>query len=332
MEHVGSQRSRTLRVGRLPRIALTLWMTLLGVSMFGSACKGSKKKTESQDAGSDQAPATKSDAGHADAGATRRDAGATPDLIGKVDASKGEEPPVLGPCDLVTKTFCPSEGCPHGSACVAKQCGGTECVEGRACVSDVDCSTSDCDEASGHCQPDAGDCTSARDCALGFECEDSTCVDRRIPCWSAKRQVCPQGYICFSPNQAQGLCARVFEPCDSSSQCGHAGLCSDETLDGHGECVAEGPCPDSCPAGEGCGYEPSSGGREAGCYVTHVCHVDTDCSAQAPTCLKAAADGPGQCAPAKGKCSSNDDCPSPSICAMEFLGAAPRCIGGSSEL
>ncbi len=202
---------------------------------------------------------------------------------------------------------------------------------GRGCETDDDCSTGACDEASGRCQPSTGDCTVSRDCPLGFDCESGTCVDRRISCWSTARQVCPLGYVCFSPQQARAFCTRVFEPCQRTAQCGPSSVCEDRTLDGHGECVADGPCPASCPEGEGCGFEPSLGGREASCQPYHVCHFDTDCPAQAPKCLDPGPDRPGQCAPATGQCTSNDDCSSPAICGMKFLGAAPSCIGGSGE-
>jgi len=334
LEHVGSQLGMPLRTGRIRRSMLRLtWMTLATMCVLGIGCKGDTKKAESRDAGISKPSSSERDAGRPrNDAASASDSGAVPDPVGKGDASKGEPPPVLTPCDLVTPSACPSDGCPAGTACVPNQCGGTECVEGRACEMDADCSTGDCHEATGRCQPETGDCTSSRDCPLGFDCEDATCVDRRIGCWSTTRKVCPLGYVCFYPGQARAFCARVFEPCERGSQCGPSSVCADQTLDGHGECVTEGPCPDTCPAGEGCGFEPSSGGREAGCYPYHVCHADTDCPKGAPKCLDAASDRPGQCAPDNGKCSTNGDCASPSICGMELLGAAPRCIGGSTEL
>ncbi len=328
LKDVDSHLSMAARNGRLRRTALALsWVTLAVVCMLASACNSDSKKTESRDAGSKQPPSTERDAGRT---ATPKDAGMEPTPIGKSDASKSDPPPKLAPCDLVTPSVCPSGGCPAGTACVPNLCGGTECVEGRACASDADCSTGACDEGSGRCEPEV-ECTVSRDCPLGFECEDALCVDRRIECWSTKRQACPLGYICFSPQLARAFCTRVFEPCERRSQCGPSSVCEDKTLDGHGECVANGPCPATCPADTGCGFLPSLGGREADCYLYHVCHVDADCSAQAPKCLHGASDGPGQCAPAQGHCNSNSDCPPTSVCGMKVLGAAPRCIGGSSE-
>ncbi len=276
-----------------------------------------------RDAGSVQTP-------DASSPIDRDSAVALGDSDGQIDSS--EPSPVLGPCDNTTPETCPTSGCASGSACVPGVCGGSVCLEGRTCAADADCGAGRCEVTQGRCQPSLDACSDSRDCALGFECESDTCVDRRITCWSATRRDCPLGYFCVTPENP-GFCLRIYEPCTDSTQCPLGGACVDVDADGQRECVPTGPCASgkTCEEGEGCGFDPTMGGKEADCSPHYLCHLDQDCGSEAPVCVDGAGDGQGLCAPPKGTCRSNEDCPSPAVCAMESPGAVPTCLGGGNR-
>lgn len=335
MEHIGPQSRWHARVRSAwtPRGTALSAFGLAFAVLCGSAAGCTEKK-----GGKADGQVMRNDR---DAGANKPDADSTSDNDADMDpvgnADSGADAlvpsPVLGACENVTLETCPESGCASGSICVPGVCGGSVCQTGRVCADDDDCGAGGCEQATGHCKPSPNACSNSRDCALGFECESATCVDRRITCWAKQRSGCPLGYYCDTP-QSPGFCVRILEPCERSSQCPFAGTCIDVDGDDQSECVSSGPCArgKTCDEGLGCGFDPAMGGKESDCTIHFLCHLDQDCGGEAPTCLDGAGDGQGLCAPGAGTCSTNEDCASPAICAMEFPGAAPTCLGGSSEL
>jgi len=254
---------------------------------------------------------------------------------GVSDSSRPDTRPVEpGSCDRPDPPgTCPTAGCPTGTLCVPGICGGSQCLRGRPCASNADCTTDECNLASGRCQPVSGACTSVRDCARGFECEEAVCVDRRIPCRGPGRDYCPLGYLCLENSDGPAYCQRFFAPCTSDTQCDSDAVCVDVDADGARECFPVGGCDSHAECtleDEGCGIDPSSAGEAPECSPFSLCHTDADCPTDpAFVCLDAAGDGAGQCAYTGGSCSSNADCSAPAICAMAAYAEVPACLEGS---
>ena len=107
--------------------------------------------------------------------------------------------PAEAPCET-------SNDCAVGSVCVESGCDdldGTpirQCVfaGGGACNTSAQCTNGrECIEVPGEgkrCVKTTAGCDTSFDCALGFTCEDGSCVDRRVPC--DLDQDCPKNHIC----------------------------------------------------------------------------------------------------------------------------------------
>jgi hypothetical protein len=249
--------------------------------------------------------------------------------------------------------FCPgecqtSDDCAVGETCAPSGCttlGGDpihQCfpLPGGACEDNGDCPAEyDCVEAfgKGKCIKQTPGCNTTRDCVLGFSCEDSVCVDRRVPCESYED--CPMGHVCKTfPSAA--YCVRVNQDCETEDDCSDpvTPFCDDIDGDGRKECAgrpngSSGPCLNSdCRA-----QNPSAPVCEVGdisflaqCGQYGLCELDADC-ATGFICAPLWPDGRNECVEeVGGTCSQISDCPEQTVCASPRLGGPPSCQSGSA--
>ncbi|MGB8223935.1 MAG: hypothetical protein WCF10_15210 [Polyangiales bacterium] len=247
---------------------------------------------------------------------------------------------------------CPAEGfcgsdvdCSAGSICVEsgcdrdgipiKQClfagggacdGSTMCPEGRACTN--------VPGEGMRCVRIAPGCDTSFDCPLGFACENTSCVDRRIPCDLDEQ--CPKNHLCGG-SQNSRFCRRIHIDCLEDFDCdGLAQTCADIDGDGKKECAGvfnpnapslatcvNADCSDpSAPVCEAAGYGSTS---ECGQYG--LCRNDSDC-AVGFSCIGLWQDLRKECVPGGGSCSSFAQCPVRQVCASPRAGGAPSCQAG----
>lgn len=277
------------------------------------------------------------DAGTEDTGST--DAG--PDT--QVDASGFDANfPDSGPPDpiLVCDPDSPGSTCrancsDDGFVCVAGFCEDMECVPGSPCTSNEHCGSGNCikpegatAEDSGLCEPTAGACTGASDCAYGFRCEEGACVDRRIPC-GFHPNACPRGHTCtFAPVEGRLFCVPAHPPCDSAGQCEAGASCVDVDGDSETECVLTGTCSSNADCGEGtsCGVEP--GTSQSSCQVDGPCRSG-ECPA-GRTCLDTGT-GTARCVAEGGSCTRDSECDPQAICGAIEADDPLRCLTFDEE-
>lgn len=218
--------------------------------------------------------------------------------------------------------------CAEGFLCVSAFCGGEVCVPGHPCVDDVDCPSGACIRPEGAPPSERGTCTSSdscaetRDCALGFQCESGSCVDRRIPC-GFDSVACPRGSICsFMPVDGRPYCVPAQTPCDNDGFCEPGAHCLDVDGDGQAECSPAGRCTHNgdCPAGFSCGVDPET--SQAACVVDGACR-----NGECPGGLSCLDTGSGRARCARvGECALDSDCPPRFVCGAIHATDALRCL------
>jgi len=239
-----------------------------------------------------------------------------------------------------------SQDCAAGFACIESGCDDldgaqiNQCVfaGGGACESDAMCSADrDCIEVPGEgmrCIKTTPGCDADSDCVLGFSCEDSGCVDRRVPC--ILDEDCPKSHFCHRLD-ATGFCRRMHQSCDNEFDCaGIAPRCDD--IDGNGTTECAGAFnPNAVPA-LACLNSMCSGstpvcevGEDSGftdCGQFGLCTGPADCAAGFE-CVALWLDGRSECVPVGGSCSHITDCLPRQVCASPRSGEAPSCQVGA---
>ncbi|MGB5704029.1 MAG: hypothetical protein WBM48_14500 [Polyangiales bacterium] len=247
---------------------------------------------------------------------------------------------------------CPADGscdsaddCSLGFVCIESGCDdlqGTpikQCVfaGGGACTSNANCvGARECLEVPGEgkrCVKTTPGCDSIYDCVSGFTCENSNCVDRRVPC--DLDADCPMNHVCAG-TAAASFCERIHRDCDFDFDCGDlATHCEDIDGDGSKECAGtfnpNDPGSDACTNAQ-CSdpapvCEASSAGSMTQCGQYGLCDLETDCAAGF-TCVALWPDGRKECVEDGGDCSSFADCPVQQVCASPRQGGAPSCQAG----
>ena len=218
--------------------------------------------------------------------------------------------------------------CAEGFLCVSAFCGGEVCAPGHPCVDDSDCPSGECVRPEGAPPSERGMCASSsncaetRDCALGFQCEAGSCVDRRIPC-GFDAVSCPRGSICsFMPVEGRPYCVTAQTPCENDGFCEPGAHCLDIDGDGRAECSPAGRCTHNgeCPAGFSCGVDPET--SQAACVVDGACR-DGECPLGL-TCLDTGS-GRFRCARV-GDCARDSDCPPRFVCGSIHATDPLRCL------
>jgi hypothetical protein len=214
---------------------------------------------------------------------------------------------------------CSVNPCASGQVCITDACGMQCIASGAACAGPSDCPAASTCDASGFCLHGGTGCTDSRDCANGFACEASVCVDRRIPCDSAGG--CPFGFECDGTD----ACVRQSRPCGTSFGCGSL-ACVDVNGDGRTECNFAGTCVTNadCPtAGQVCA--PRAEERFASCGRYGPCASVADC-ASGMLCVDLWGDGVPECVDSGGSCANSAACPVGSVCATPATGGPPSCL------
>lgn len=286
----------------------------------------------------------------------------------------------VGPwCEM--KTFCTAcprldtlcDGdCPlRGEVCIStgcQDCDSGVCVElsscqvtgAGACEKDDDCGDpayicdcgdpeiAICEGRTGRCLRPDGGCDDSSDCVAGFACENSECVDRRVPCESGLD--CPHGFACLFDSPYQRFCRRITRPCGVDRDCSALGVpCGDADEDGRRECMPSlmpnASAPVSCdktqcsddPAGPVC--ETTVGGLSAVCGRFGLCESDDDCCKSVDDCDQDDpkfecrdlwGDGRKECVLPGGSCDDSSQCPLRTLCASLRAGDPPACVGGAA--
>lgn len=280
------------------------------------------------------------DAGAGGAGGVGGLGGAGGTLIACTTSLLCESCPTEGSCDTdfdcSDGSICVESGCDDLDGKPIKQClfagGGAcdieapDCPDGRVCTEVPGENT--------RCIRIAPGCDTSFDCPLGFECESSSCVDRRIPC--DLHEQCPKNYLCGSARNSR-FCRRIHVDCLFDFDCeGLALSCADIDGDGNKECAGvfdplatpletclNAGCSDpGVPVCEASGYRSTS---ECGQYG--LCQSDGDCAAGF-SCVGLWQDGRKECVPDGGSCSSYEDCAVRQVCASPRQGGPPSCQTG----
>ena len=253
------------------------------------------------------------------------------DIDGGVDPDAGAACRGPNPDMCLCSSFAPcatTSQCGEGQICAPDPtCGIDRCTPaGHFCTDTSQCASGSTCEARGPhniCVAPSG-CNDSRDCPLGFACEASSCVDRRVGC--DELTDCPFGFVCSSAGGG-GLCIRFPNPCASDSGC-FFGECRDvDGLPGL-ECVSPGACDSNteCPvAGEVCGSAPV---LVSTCGSYGYCAGAADC-ASGYECLDLWGDGKSHCVRTGGACSAASPCAPGAICAPPSATAPPACVTGS---
>jgi hypothetical protein len=255
-----------------------------------------------------------------------------------------------------TSALCPS--CPDPSALcdgdpdcdVGEVCLSTGCDDfsrcfvtgGGACEDDGDCGNPayDCNSSIERClRIDAG-CDDSNDCVAGFACENSTCVDRRVPCETGS--VCPHGFTCFVPSPDQRFCRRISRPCGDDRDCLTLGVpCgnADGSADGSKECMPSRmpntPTPVSCDNTQCLDDEAAPvcesvvAGTVAVCGRFGLCASVDDCVTDFQ-CRDLWGDGRAECVMPGGSCVDSSECSIRNVCASPRAGEPPTCLGGAA--
>lgn len=288
--------------------------------------------TNVRDAGSDSARDAGTDAGTDAESDAERDAAEDSTVDAPVrdvtfpDMGPGE-PTIV--CEEDTPEEACSDPCPDGSVCADEFCGGNSCVPGRQCTTDEHCGGRTCirDEDApptvrGTCTPLTGACTTSSECALGFRCEESECVDRRIPC-GFHESGCPRGYTCtFALVAGRLFCVPAHTACTTDGQCEDGGTCTDVDGDGDSECVPGGRCSsnDDCAEGTSCGIDP--GTSQSACQADGACR-DGGC----PDGFECVNTGvAARCVAGGGSCELDAECDPQSVCGSVSPTDPLRCL------
>jgi hypothetical protein len=198
-----------------------------------------------------------------------------------------------------------------------------DCVQ----VGGASSSTYRCLRVSGDCTPT----TQSYDCAPGFSCEGSTCVDRRVPCVSTID--CPKSHVCHTWFGTGSFCIGVYRTCETRGDCLWAGVnigadCADVDGDLRKECTgtltppAE-PCVNALcsDTSQVCENGAAGQGVTAICGDYGLCINDDDCRSGFE-CAELWQDGRKECVPTSGP---SDDClVEPTNCPLHRVCAAPR--------
>jgi len=249
-----------------------------------------------------------------------------------------------------TEALCDSDGdCAEGFTCIESGCTDLEdgtairqCVfaGGGACDDDSFCSDGrQCIEVEGEgkrCIKTTPGCNATRDCVTGFECEQGTCVDRRLPC--VLDEHCPKNHVCFGQTNST-FCLRMHVDCLQDFDCvGRAPYCADVDGDGSTECsgsIEPNPASGAC-TNDLCGdsgspvCEATSTGSVSQCGRYGLCEGDVDC-ASGFGCALLWPDGRRECVPMGGTCSSFADCPPGQACAAPRAGGPAACQVGTLD-
>jgi hypothetical protein len=277
------------------------------------------------------------------------------------DGTGGAGGVVLPPPECETSPICracPSDAlcgvdtdCSAGYSCVQSGCTDLDgaairqCVfaGGSACNDDSDCSDDRrCVEVEGEgnrCVKTSPGCSQTSDCIVGFECEDSACVDRRVPC--ILDEDCPKNHTCFGGQANATFCLRIQVDCDTEIDCvDRAPFCVDIDGDGSTECAgsielnpASGPCTNFTCASEDLGAPVCEAGGVSSvspCGTYGLCRGPQDC-VDGFVCAALWPDGRRECVPEGGSCSSFADCDANQICAAPRDGGPPACQVGTVD-
>lgn len=240
--------------------------------------------------------------------------------------------------------LCVASGCTTNQGAPIKQClpsWAPSCQSVDECpnATDYDCiqvgsGSSRCVRIDGSCDP----ATESYDCAPGFSCEGTSCVDRRVPCESYLD--CPKSHICHaSPNASFRFCAPVHRTCHRDEDCSWLGVsfgrycadvdgdldrdeCAGESISSPGAACVSSDCQTNaapvCEAGLG-------GTSECGQYG--LCLTNDDC-VSGFECLGLGLDGRKECVPINGSCDRSSECPLGQVCAAPRRGGLPSCQPG----
>ncbi|MGB8223936.1 MAG: hypothetical protein WCF10_15215, partial [Polyangiales bacterium] len=189
--------------------------------------------------------------------------------------------------DCFTGYVCVPSGCETHQGVAISQCQpsrGGSCSSVAECPNDTDYACAKVGAGSERCLRVTSGCTGpteSYDCPLGFSCEASTCVDRRVPCDNFID--CPKNHVCkLGPNS--NFCVRVYQTCHLDQDCAGLGtFCENVDNDSPAtkECVGQlgaDPCVNSaCASSSAPVCEAGGSGTTATCGDYGLCLNNDDC-------------------------------------------------------
>ena len=237
--------------------------------------------------------------------------------------------------DCSVGSVCIESGCDDLEGAPIKRCafaGGGACHTTEDCPPERECM--EVPDEGNRCVKTTPGCAMRFDCALGFTCENGSCVDRRVPCDFDVD--CPKNHTCLGVGTST-FCVRIQVDCLEEFNCiGLAPRCEDIDGDGNKECAGvvdpNEASPSACVNAQCTEVgapvcETASVGSETRCGQYGLCLDDGDC-AVGFTCVGLWPDGRKECVPSGGSCSSFADCPVREVCAAPREGGAASCQAG----